>query len=112
MLNLNEITPKKFGLDVNAYDKIFMMWKDQLTFQDIADEFNLAKHQVSIVVNQIISFITATKQKHEQIMAYQKLVDEALCSYKDLLFPIDNEPTIGTSKVVNGKIYSDGKLWK
>lgn len=112
MLNLNNITPRKFGLDINAYDRIFMMWKDEKTFEDIANEFKLAKHQVSIVVNQIISFITATKQRHEQIMAYQKLVDEALCSYKDLLFPVDNEPTIGNSKVVKGNIYSDGKLWK
>lgn len=112
MLNLNNITPKKFGLDVQAYDRIYIMWKDQLTYKDIAQEFNLAKAQVSIVVNQILSFLNANKHKYEEIKANQKLIEEALCSYKDMFFPIDNEPTIGTSKVVNGKIYSDGKLWK
>lgn len=111
MLNLNELAPLKFNLTSKDYDKIYMMWKDRLTYGDIAKEFNMAKSQISIVVGQIVTFIGINKKKYERIKAEQKVKAEPKCSFKDLLLPVDNEATIGTSKVVNGKIYSDGKLW-
>ena len=112
MLNLNNLTPKKFFLSTSDYDKIFMMWKDKLTYQEIADEFGLARSQISIIVNQIISYIDANRNKYDLIKSVLKVKDEAMSSYKSLLFPVDNEATIGTSKVIKGKIYSDGKLWQ
>jgi hypothetical protein len=112
MLNFDNLTPKKFNLNTDDYQKIFMMFKDKLTNKDIAQEFNMATSQIRIVVAQIVGFIAANKTKYEAQKAIQKAIDEGQCSYKELLLPVNNEPTIGTAKVVNGKIYSDGILWK
>lgn len=112
MMDLNNISPKKYGLKAEDYFKIYNMFKDKLTHVDIAKEFNMPRHRVSIVVCQIVAYISAKKYKNEALKAVEKVKHEAMCSYKDLLFPIDNEATIGTSKVIKGRIYSDGKLWQ
>lgn len=112
MIDFEKLTPKKFRFKANEYDKIFMMFKNNISNKEIADEFNMAAAQISIVLSQIVTYIASNKEKYEAIKAVEKVKNEIECSYKDLMFPIDNEPTIGNSKVISGKIYSDGILWK
>jgi hypothetical protein len=112
MLNFDQLTPKKFNLNTDDYQKIFMMFKDEVSNKDIADKFNKSISQMRIVVTQIVAYIASNRTKYEAQKATIKAESEGYCSFKLLLLPVDNEPTIGTAKVVNGKIYSDGKLWK
>ena len=59
MLNFDQLTPKKFNLTTYDYQKIFMMFKDEMTNKDIAKEFNMATSQIRIVIAQIVGFIAA-----------------------------------------------------
>jgi hypothetical protein len=112
MMNIGKITPKKFKLTDTDYELAYKMFKDNIPNTEVAKKLKISNGQVSIVMSQIVSYMQMQKHKNDIIEANLNFKEAGQSSFKDLLLPVNNEPTIGTAKVVNGKIYSDGILWK
>lgn len=98
---------KRYRLTDEQYQDIFEMSKQAKTNQEIADAFKLNKQQISLVLSQINSAIIAKRIRFHKIMEEQT-PDKDLSSFRDMFFPCDNHPTIGTVVIKDGEIIHDG----
>ena len=106
-MRLLNIENKKFGLTYQEYEGIYEMFKAAKMYGEIADKFKITRSQVSAVINQINTYIIIQQKQICKIL-YEKATSDEIASYKDLIFPIDNEPMVGNVVIKDGKIIHDG----
>ncbi len=106
-MQLGKMEYKRYRLTDEQYQEIFEMFKKAKTNQEIADAFKLNKQQISAVLSQINSTLIAKRIRFHKIIEEQT-PDKDLSSIRDMMFPCDNKPTVGTVVIKNGEIIHDG----
>lgn len=106
-MKLGKVDYKKYKLTDDDYQQIHEMFKEAKTHQDIADKFNLTRQNVSAILSQINSIIISKRIRFYKIMEEQT-PDKDLSSIRDMFFPCDNHPTVGTVIIKDGEIIHDG----
>lgn len=106
-MQLGKIEYKRYKLTDEQYQGIYDLFKKNKTNQEIADAFKLNKQQVSVILSQINSVIISKRIRFHKIIL-DTTPDKDLSSVKDLMFPCDNEPTVGTVIIKDGEIIHDG----
>jgi hypothetical protein len=106
-MKLGTIQHKKYKLTDDQYQEIYEMYKGAIMLKDIGEHFNLSHSRIVSVISQINSIVIEKHIKFHKIME-QQTPDKDLSSFRDMFFPCDNHPTVGTVVIKDGEIIHDG----
>jgi hypothetical protein len=99
LINLENL---KFGYSIEQYEHIYDMYKKAKQLNDIATELEIPYSRVASVISQINAHLISRRKIIGKI--YENPVLEEYSSYKDLLLEVDEEPSVGSVVVVDGRI--------
>lgn len=105
-MKLGNIQWKRYGLSDEDYQDIYELLQTSY-HSAVSQKYKLSYSKTHQVVNQIHN-IVAQKKKELQIIIEQQ-PEYQTSSWKELLFPVDNDATIGNVVIKNNRLIQDGK---
>jgi len=108
-MKVGNIENKKFGFTYKDYETIYDLYKEQKKFIEIADIMDTTHSRIAAVIGQINAYIIAEEKKLNKLLYDKEEFNKIGSSYKELIFPADNEATVGNVVVKDGKIIHDGE---
>lgn len=107
MAKLGNIENLKFGYSIEQYEQIYEMYKEAKLLHDIATEMELPYSRVAAVISHVNAYLISRQRMIGKI--YENPIFEEYSSYKDLLLEVDEEPSVGSVVVIDGKIFHKEK---
>jgi hypothetical protein len=108
-MKVGNIENRKYGFSYKQYERIYDLYKDNKTYNEIASIVGTTHSRVSAVLSHINSVIIAEEKKLNKMLFDKDEFKGRGSSFKELIFPADNEPTIGNVVIKDGKIIQDGE---